>query len=204
MSAIPTDWNIVIAGSWNTAILTPEGVKTRLFGLDVGTPIEVLVPIDGRTPLQMKYNNINVQPASDRLIISPIEPNPDALIAAVDVAQRALTSLPETPLTAAGVNIRYSYESMPDALIESGVSTIDDKITDEGHKTLQKKLARKIKWEEGVLNLEITESNDSSGLVVFNYHRDTEHHRELSEWVGMHERMLEVCRKLLDLIARGE
>ena len=41
MPAEPFSWNAVVVGAWNIAILSPDGVRRRLFDLPEGTPIEL-------------------------------------------------------------------------------------------------------------------------------------------------------------------
>jgi len=189
----PGDWNIVIAGAWNVAILTPEGIAHRLFELEPGTPVDVQVAMNIGAPIRVKHENIIVQPSPASLIITPQDPTPEALEKSVTVANRALNSLPETPMSAAGLNLRYHFDQIPDSLIEAGGSMIDDKLTDAGHEILEKTLRRKIVWEDGVLNLDIFEREDSTALMVFNYHKNSNLPVELGEWLGVHAAMLDNC-----------
>lgn len=196
------DWNVVIAGAWNTAILTPKGIAKRLFQLE-DTPVEVLVELEFRSPIRVKYQNIVVQPSSSSLIISPENSNSELLEQSVIIARRALEALPETPLKAAGLNIRYQYQNIPDELIEAGKSTIDDALQDAGFNINEKHLGRKIPWDEGVLNLDIHEREDASALILFNFHKASTTPGELMEWLGMHERMLEDSEKICDSLVQG-
>ncbi|MET0110029.1 MAG: hypothetical protein ABW084_14095 [Candidatus Thiodiazotropha sp.] len=67
----PIDWNIVVVGAWNVAILTPEGIARRLFNLEPGTPIEVQVAMDVGAPIRVRHDNIIVQPSPTSLVITP-------------------------------------------------------------------------------------------------------------------------------------
>ena len=40
MTVEALDWNVVVAGFWNPAILTPSGIARRLFGLPEETPAD--------------------------------------------------------------------------------------------------------------------------------------------------------------------
>jgi hypothetical protein len=204
MSGTPTDWNIVIVGAWNLAILTPEGIARRLFELEPETPVEVQVSLDGRAPIRVKYENILVQPSPASLIVTPQEPTPSELEKSVTIAKRALTRLPETPVSAAGLNLRFWFEKIPDSLIKAGLSVIDDKLSDEGFRTLEKGLKRTIEWGDGVINLEIQEREDSSALVIFNYHRNSKAAEQLITWLETFRDMLDKCDKLRALITDGE
>ncbi|MCG7946176.1 MAG: hypothetical protein N0C84_07505 [Candidatus Thiodiazotropha taylori] len=200
----PIDWNIVVVGAWNVAILTPEGIARRLFNLEPGTPIQVQVAMDVGAPIRVRHDNIIVQPSPTSLVITPQESTPEALANSVTIAQRALDSLPETPMTAAGLNIRYQYEQCPDSLIEAGNSVIDDKLTDAAFEITEKMLKRKIVWDDGVLNLDVHERDDASALVVFNYHKNSNLPGELGDWLGKHAQMLENCATIIDTLVEEE
>lgn len=106
MSGAPFDWNVVVVGAWNPAILTPLGIAKRLFGRD-DAPIQVMVSVDGLAPIQVRYEGLVVVPSNSKLVVSPVEPSPSALVEAAQVACKAINSLPDTPFLAAGVNLRY-------------------------------------------------------------------------------------------------
>ena len=196
----PVDWNIVIAGAWNVAILTPEGVARRLFDLEPGTPVEVQVAVDVGAPIRVRHENIIVQPSPTSLVITPQDSTAEALENSVIIASRALTCLPETPMSAAGLNLRFLFDEIPDSLIEAGKSVIDDKLTDAGFEIVEKMLKRRIVWEDGVLNLEISEREDSSALVVFNYHKNSNSPEELKAWLESHQAMLENCTSIKQVL----
>lgn len=186
----PVDWNIVIAGAWNIAILTPEGIAKRLFNLDSGTPVEVQVAVNVRAPIQVKYDDIIVQPAPSALVILPQTSSPELLKKSVNIAKRALKDLPETPLSAVGLNIRFQFDNIPDALINACNSVIDNKLSDENLKIMGKVLKRQVEWKKGELNIEIHEKQNSSAHVLFNFNKNSNNPAELSEWLEKYEDML--------------
>lgn len=196
----PVDWNIVIAGAWNVAILTPTGVASRLFGLPQGTPIEILVDLEGRAPIRVKYEDIIIEPSQTRLVITPQVPNFELLEKCVAIAERALETLPETPFSAIGLNFRFKFDEIPDSLIEAGKSIIDDKLSDNEYKIHDKVLKRQIAWNDGFLNLDIQERENSSALIVFNYHKDSNTSTELCNWLKQHKEMHENTNKIMKIL----
>jgi hypothetical protein len=50
----PYDWNVVVLGHWNQAILTPQGIAERLFQLPSETEIGIEVPMDAIGPFRVK------------------------------------------------------------------------------------------------------------------------------------------------------
>ncbi len=60
MGPVGFDWDVVVVGFWNPAILTPAGIWKRLFELEQGTPVELEVPIDGLAPYRVSHEEITV------------------------------------------------------------------------------------------------------------------------------------------------
>lgn len=196
----PVDWNIVIVGAWNVAILTPSGVASRLFGLPPGTPIEILVDVEGRAPIRVKHDGITIEPSQTSLVITPQVSNPELLEKSVGIAKRALEILPETPFSAIGLNFRFKFDVIPDSLIEAGVSIIDNKLSDKDYQIHDKILKRQIAWNDGFLNLDIHERKDSSALILFNYHQNSISPAKLSEWLEYHEKMLYDSKEIIQIL----
>jgi hypothetical protein len=199
-NATPVDWNIVILGAWNVAILTPSRIASRLFGLEPGTPIEILVDTEGRAPIRVKYDDIIIEPSPVRLAITPQTPNFESLGRCIAIAQKALSILPETPFSAIGLNLRFKLDVIPDALIEAGESIIDNKLSDEGYILQDKELKRTIEWKDGVLNLNIQENKDSSALIGLNYHKNSSSPTELSDWLNYHQDMNDAADKIMGIL----
>ena len=116
MPLTPSEWNVVVLGRWNRAILTPSGIAKRLFCLDEETPVEVFVAVDALVPPQVKYGGTVVVAGEDRLIAQPETPDFSALAGAMTIARRAMEELPETPVIAAGVNVKYTSKEPIEAL----------------------------------------------------------------------------------------
>lgn len=130
----PFDWNVVVVGAWNVAILTPGGVAKRLFRLPPGTPVEVQVPLDApHAPMQVKRGGmvVAVAPSGMQLTVGPEQSAFSGLQEAAEIAARAIEDLPETPVRAAGVNIRYRFDSIPDQLQSAIGAPIDNLL--QGH-----------------------------------------------------------------------
>jgi hypothetical protein len=197
MAGKPFDWNVVVAGEWNVAILTPMGIARRLFGLDPGTPVEVQVFLDRQAPIRVIYSNVMVVPSGRSLVISPIEPTAKRLGEACAVAARAIESLPETPFSAAGVNLRYQFDAMPDELLNALGSSLDDRLAEANFRTVERSLKRAVRWEQGVLNIQVQETENASGLLVLNFHRQSAEGGELREWLGQLQMMMQEANRLL-------
>jgi hypothetical protein len=107
--------------------------------------------------------------------------NAGCLKFAATVAARAVDNLPETPMVAAGINVRYRFEDIPDSLAELLVSSADDALAsiDESTTLTSRGLRRELKWSEGVVNVEVQETGDTSCVVGLNFHRASPNSNEL-------------------------
>lgn len=181
MNLIGYDWNVVVIGFWNPAILTPEGIARRLFGLEKGTPIAIEVPIEGLAPYRVKHDDLIVTAETGRLAVSPNAPNYVLLDRARGIAVRAIEALPETPVTATGFNIRVSLESPPEALFRALTPSLDALLSDADFSIEARLLHRALKCGEGILNLSIEQRDKLS--VQLNFHRQSTKGTELVSWL---------------------
>lgn len=197
MAGIPFDWNVVVVGAWNLAILTPNGVAQRILRLESGTPVEVQVPLDQRAPIRVLHSGLIVTPADGLLVISPARSSAAELERAATAAIHGLESLPETPFVAAGVNLRYRFTTLPERMVAMLESPIDDSLADASFVIAGSSLKRDLGWSEGTLNLDLHAERDSSGHILFNFHRQSPVKAELVAWLGMVESMVETTKDLL-------
>ena len=197
------NWNVVVIGSWNRAILTPSGIGKRIFELDEGTPLEVQVPLGILAPPRIKHGETVVIAGDDRLVVQTMTRDFQHLGQAMAAAKRAVKSLPETPISAVGINVRYSSSDSEESLMDLATHQSDSRLTDLGFKIVARTNRRKVQWKDGVINISIdtaVEEDGSSGFeVLFNFHRDTTVCEAVEQWLSTPPDELECqCRKLLD------
>jgi hypothetical protein len=185
MPLVPLDWNVVIIGHWNRAILTPSGISRRLFGLPEGTPVQVFVPLDAIAPYQVRHENITVIAGSDRLLIQPTTNNYDNLVAAMAVARRALEGLPETPITAAGFNLRYRSTDSNDALQELTTHPFDDRLSDEGFEIASRSILRSVRCDKGRIKIHISREEEGAFAILLNFDLQSQNAAEIRAWLAM-------------------
>lgn len=189
MSIEALNWNVVVAGYWNPAILTPAGIATRLFGLLEGTPILVEVPMDGLAPYRVRHENLTATAEMGRLVVNADAPKYELLDRAREAAARAIESLPETPLTAAGYNVRVRITDPSDALLAAATCSLDALLSDAAFSIDSRGLRRSLKMGDGVLNLAIQQGKDVT--VELNFHRQSTRRDELIAWLKLPIREVE-------------
>jgi hypothetical protein len=200
MAAEPFSWNVVVVGSWNVAILSPDGIRRRLFDLPDGTPIELEVAVDRPGHFRIGHGGMIVVPTSSRLEILPRIPDSDRLGRACELAKRALAGLPETPVSAAGVNIRYRFSELPNALIDCVRAPLDTALSDAGFQVQEATTKRAVAVTPGVVNIQVNQTSNIAGAVEFNFHRDSVVPAELGEWMDRVQEFVEMSRHLLTVI----
>ncbi|MCG7931484.1 MAG: hypothetical protein N0E44_15715 [Candidatus Thiodiazotropha lotti] len=204
----PENWNVLVLGAWNPAILTPDGIRKLLYKLPEGTPVDVEVVIDRIGPQRVRHDGLIVSASSRSLDVGTEHANPETIEKAANLAINGLTALPETPLSAVGVNFRFRMNELPDNILELIKAPLDDVLSDAGQELLQRKVFRTISFPPGALNLDLADTDSGEGFAVFNFHMDSRDHDVLVEWLGrtqeFHQRVLEILHSLnLESLAEG-
>lgn len=168
----PEDWNVVIPGAWNPAILTPPWISEHLFGKPHGTVLDVKIALAPGAVPQVSGDGITVDPSGGSLMIAAENPSKGSLAAAARIGMKALTRLPETPIGAAGINIRYSFEDAPNTILEGLKSSVDDGLSDSDRYIVARGFTRKVPWREGVVNITVATDENLVARVAFNFHCD--------------------------------
>ena len=185
MAVEPFDWNVVVVGYWNPAILTPSGIARRLFELPKGTPVMVEVPMDGLAPHRVRHDGVIVTAEPSRLTLTTEDPTLGNIERAKCIAARAINALPETPLTAAGFNLRLKVDDVPERLLEDTAAKLDALLSDAGFRITARVLQRSLEYGEGSLNLDVRQAADGEVRVGLNFHRQSSAIQDLCGWLEM-------------------
>ena len=182
--AEPYDWNAVVIGYWNRAILTPSGISSRLFGLGPTVPIVVEVPLDSMAPYRVRHESVTVTVESSKLSVNADLATYECLSKAMSIAAKGMTSLPETPFVAAGHNLHFRIsEPSTDFQIASKLP-MDDRLSDAGFSIETRSIKRSLPQKNGMLNLEIRDTANRGLEIDFNFHRQSSNRTELLEWLN--------------------
>jgi hypothetical protein len=200
MATLPVEWNVVIVGAWNLAILTPDGIRKRLFEAPDGTHVDVQVAIDRPAPHRVHYNGLTVTPASNMLIVSVDNCDLRSLKEASTLAQKALDSLPETPLSAAGINFRYTIEELPDELLALIETPIDGSFSDANYTIMRRSIQRGLSVPPGMINLELSQDQGTAGTLLLNFHLDSQERSHLGPWLSRTEEFHLKSQDLLSIM----
>lgn len=196
MALEPYNWNIIIVGYWNRAILTPQGIATRLFGLSPETPIEIEVPIDTLGPFRVTHDQMTVSVQLNRLVIEPAQCEFQELQRAKEIARQSIDGLPETPLDAVGINVRYRSQEPNDALIAILANQWDNDISDQDFQIRGRNISRSLDWNDGKINVSVSQT-DAESKVVINIERTSKVKDDHLAWLDRDiDKIREVVRQI--------
>lgn len=200
MAIEAVDWSVVVVGAWNLAILTPDGIRKRLFNLPEGSAVDIEVAIDRPGAFRVRHDGVVVEPTPIALTITGEANDLESLGNACQVAMKALKGLPETPVSAVGINCKYQVPEMPNAVIDLLECGLDDVLSDGSHSIIGKSLRRAIACQDGVLNFEIAQGEDSSGIVGFNFHLGSLDVNSLTNWLAKSHEFCDITNTMLSQI----
>lgn len=167
MKPILTDWTLVLAGSWNVAILNPDWLSRLVFN---EKQFEAEMIIEGVRPqMRFMFERVVVIPAPSRVVFSPRRPEDADLLAVEAAGKKVLELLPVTPISGVGINFGYG-EDEPHRDLTSLFEIRDaNKITDEQLEINSTAIVRELKFEDRVINLRMTQG---VGVAFnFNFHK---------------------------------
>lgn len=189
MNLEPVDWNVVIVGRWNPAILTPARIAHKLYELPMpqSGPLPVLVPLDGLSPYEVEHpqNGIVTLLNGNQLIIKTAEPTYDSLADAMHAGWNALRWLPETPFSAAGFNIKFRTEETTEELLNLlDNETLDSRLTELSYRIDSSHVKRTVEYKTGFLNLMINRRKDGFS-IEYNFHKQSSDSKTLEDWLSI-------------------
>lgn len=206
MSLVASDWSVVVLGAWNRAILTPSGISKRLFRLPEGTQVEVMVPIDVIAPFRVKHEDVSVSATAESLIVTPEKSTLNNLKKAMEIADRALSNLPETPVIAAGINLKYKSSQPVRALARLLQSSLDQSFSEQTIEVLSRTILRSVRWKQGEIRIAVSQEPGQAYSILLNVHMEGDTTGKLKEWlsVSLEETHRQVETILFDCLGLSE
>lgn len=183
----PYNWNAMIRGAWNRAILTPSWISEKLFGLTEGTQIEVMVPINMLGPSRVKHEGFSVTVGEGFLELCTDTLTFEALHKMNEFGIKVLNELPKTPVTAIGFNIRYKLDDLNTEFADLFDSAFDNSLVTANYSFQNRQIIKgcvsnDAALNEGIINVNIS-TGDNIHNIEFNFHRDSKDYKELIKWL---------------------
>ena len=181
------NWNVIIRGAWNRAILTPQWISLNIFKLPENTPIEVQVTIDRLGPIRVKYEGLIVVVTQGYLEILTETSSFENLNRARELGIKAMNELPITPFEAAGINMRYKFDGVTQRFSEIMKSPLDTNLAVSDYEIEDRKNTRVVRTKEGLLSNGIITATanikSNKGIIEFNFHKGSNEKQDLIDWL---------------------
>lgn len=168
-----------------------------MLNLAEGAPLQLEVAIDRPGSFRVIHDDVVVAPSSRQLEIAVQSNDIASLKKASVIGQRALLTLPETPVAAAGINFGFTLDPLPDALLDPLKTPIDDAFSDDQFVIENRLIRRSLRQAPGVINVEIGQTGDNQGTVLMNFHCASSSPTVLAEWLSRVDNFWGIGQQLL-------
>lgn len=158
--------NLVVIGSWNASIFTPDWVAQNLIEGD----FTALFPLNGIGSLKFSTQEYSFVIIQNRLCFQLLQHTIEAHRRVVSVLRKLLQCLQHTPVSALGANFVFLVDDFPADLIQIDSSHAIMDATQSEMPFFSVKRGFKLSEKE-MLYLEIS-SSDAVKKYDFNYHFD--------------------------------
>ena len=117
-----------------------------------------------------------------------------------------MAKLPETPVSAAGFNLKYKSNRHMGALARLIDSTLDANLSDHGIDITTRALSRNTKWNQGEVRIGINQETDLTYAILLNFHMEGDKPEKLIEWLSVSTNEIEQQnnRLLFDCLGLNE
>lgn len=114
MYLVGEDCTIVLIGSWNRSILTPDWIAESVLRLPVGGggSLEMELMVEPPFMLRMRSPDAVMTVGSGRVQLTANTADEQGMASALELARSLLRALPETPITALGMNFGFRSEAL--------------------------------------------------------------------------------------------
>ena len=168
-----TRWSVVVVGTWNQAIFTPEWTKDHVFpsaeelvsemGLSQGSAVRRFTSGDVRLivfPAKVQFHPL----ANGRETLERVE----------STAIRFLERLRDTPVTAFGVN--FGFDSDAEEVVGALLASDAERLAASGSKVEASTLRRRLLFRDHVVNLTLSREGALPVIKI-----DLNHHFQIGE-----------------------
>jgi hypothetical protein len=192
--------NIVVVGLWNTRIFSIPWISGKLFD---NSDVTGEFPVLPGFPTKFSVSGVEILPDSSRLMIQAAEPSDGLLQRVEDTATRILHLLPETPVSAVGLNIPFIQRDPPPNLSTLFELPDADLLAQNGIVAREIAIIRQAPFEQAVINIQLNWSEGGVKLTM-NFHRDVTNATEAATFlqnnaVRLKTKALELLQSIYDI-----
>jgi len=159
-----TQVSIIILGSWNPRIFTPAWIKTNLLGLKETAELQGLINFND-LDFAFRHDGITLVPKYSSVEITVDNFDEKSGCRAAEILIKMLELLPQTPIKAMGVNIRFEIGKKE----KLGLINVLNGINGNYGDFKLNQVRQSLKKEKYFLNI-VSDISDKNYIVNFNFH----------------------------------
>lgn len=170
LEPVVENWSIVVAGSWNRVIFSPQWVAANL--AETGNVMLEVAFNDPTKPPRFTFDEVRLSVSPTRLSLFPTNVNDAVLERTSAAAVKVLGVLHHTPVTAVGVNFAFRERQPSARQLDVFRFSDDGRISEQGVRRELASLRRRLVFDDGVvLNLTLQHPVNGDHLTAdFNFH----------------------------------
>lgn len=174
MKAIAEATTLVLAGSFNPAILSPQWVARNALGYakDTEFQVEVLTPVGGGQN-RISFGGISYAPGFRAVTLFLDSSNAELSDKAVRAAAAVLSQLPHTPINGLGFNFSFRVSEPSERFLS--LLTDSDHLNDTfaTADVVTRKWGNTLSWDGTLVSVEC-ELAGGEGSISFNFHHSVD------------------------------
>jgi hypothetical protein len=175
VKAIADKTTVVLAGSFNPAILTPQWVAVHGLGQPAGQEfqVEMISPVGGAGATRFSFDGLSYSAGFRNVTLHLDGTQPAQCRASLRAAANILAQLPHTPVAGLGFNFAFSVDEPPDELLS--LLTTHDGMTDSfpiAPEVVARKWGNTVKWNDALVTVGC-ELVGGQAFITFNFHYST-------------------------------
>lgn len=162
--------SIVIVGTWNLAIFSPDWVGKRLFPDEPEFEFGFNFTAEAGAVTFYKMSNVVLVASAGRLGFKPLKNEDAAFNAVEESAKTVLNHLPETPIGACGIN--FGFDATDASLVAQVLPLVDAGAISKAQASVSStRITRGIEYAGGRFNFTVEHETGKPALRLdFNHH----------------------------------
>ena len=176
MKLLSDSSNLVLAGAWNPAILSPAWIAKEALGIAAGTdfPVSMQLPVIGEPsafPARYSFEGVAYSAAPHAVTIFLQDGSEGVVQKSISLAAKLAELLPHTPLTGFGFNFAFTEEQPSEKLLSTFAASnnVPSFITDVDAVTVAQQWGAAVLSKGRIINMTIKYEGGTI-LVNFNVH----------------------------------
>ncbi|KVG33221.1 hypothetical protein WJ78_16010 [Burkholderia ubonensis] len=177
-------FNVNVIGSWNQAIFSPDWVKANLANDPAS---EVLMAVSfpvGLGPVRLSVEGVNIYPSPQLLQLDGATYTDASFAACATKFGKIATLLPHTPVSALGINFRFTG-NVDDSANLMELFTLPDSasIDAKKYRLIDTTIRRGFTLEDGKTLFTTITNNNGAVHIEFNFHYEASNIGQMAEYL---------------------